>query len=193
MSKAPPPLTPRQAQWFQAVREGLEKDTDRSLEDWAALVKQTCPETAHKKRLEWLKANHGLGQNRASTVLDAAFGAIGWDNPDALADALWQTPNQRALLAALNAALADWDGLIVTQRKGYTAFSKSFQFAALSPAKPDGARLGLALAADADARLMAPKAKESWSERLRAVVPMADPTAIDAHLITLLRRAYDAS
>jgi hypothetical protein len=64
-------LTERQRQWFASVRATLESSTGRSLQDWAEVARR-CPETAHRKRLAWMKQTHGLGQNYASVVLNAA-------------------------------------------------------------------------------------------------------------------------
>jgi hypothetical protein len=136
-------LSPQQAKLFAAVREGLENETGRSLVDWAALVRETCPETAHAKRLAWLRDVHGFGKNRASRVLDRAFGSLGCNDPDALADQLWTTPDLRAIVAAVRAAVTAWPGVTEGQRKPFTAFSRKSQFAALAPVKTTGARLGL--------------------------------------------------
>lgn len=186
-------LSPQQAQWFASVREGLEQETGRTLEQWAALVRDTCPETAHAKRLAWLKAVHGLGQNRASAVLDAAFGSLGWSNPDALAEALWTTPEQQAIVAAVRAAVSDWPGITEGQRKSFTAFSRKSQFAALAPVKTTGARLGLAVLADEDPLLEPPRRREAWSDRLRAVLVLESAAAVDERALRLLKRAYEGS
>jgi hypothetical protein len=65
-------LTERQKKWFASLREGLERETGKSLEDWVAIA-QTCPETKPRAQLGWLKAFHSLGQNRASYVLSVSL------------------------------------------------------------------------------------------------------------------------
>jgi hypothetical protein len=67
-------LTEQQKKWFASVREGLQRETGKSLAAWVAIAK-TCPETAHRARLRWFKETHGLLQNRASYVLGEAFPA----------------------------------------------------------------------------------------------------------------------
>jgi hypothetical protein len=69
-----------------------------------------------------------------------------------------------------------------------TAWSRGVQFAAARPVKGGKAMLGLAVAADAGARLEAPK-NESWSERLKARVLLASPAEVDAGIAALLRAA----
>ena len=184
-------LTPRQQQWFASVRQGLEAETGRTLEQWAEIARG-CPETAHRARLGWLKAQHGLGQNRASLVLSAAFPSpAGWDAPDALEQALWTDGDGRAILAAVRRRAEVLPDVVCGQRKGFTAWSRGFQFAALRPVR-GGARLGLALPADADPRL-APAAREAWSERLTAVTVLSVPADVDDALAALLQAAWAGS
>lgn len=117
----PSGLTERQQKWFASVREGLERDTGKSLEDWAAIAR-TCTETKRSARTAWLKETHGLGINRASTVLFAAFPEeMSWDDGPALREALWQDPAGRAILEALEAALEDLKDVVQGQRKGFSA------------------------------------------------------------------------
>jgi hypothetical protein len=190
----PPPahLTARQEKWFASVREGLARDTGRSLAEWVEIAK-TCPETKPRARLQWLKTNYGLLQNRATLVLSEAFpSAETWAEPDALRAALWTDPGQSAILEAIEAAVRDLPQLIVGQRKTYTAWSREFQFAAARPVK-GGVRLGLAVAPDADPRLEPRKASESWSERCKAALVLSSAAEVDAGLKALLRQAWEGS
>ena len=49
-ANGPEHLTERQKKWFASVREGLARDTGKSLEEWVAIA-QACPETAPRARL----------------------------------------------------------------------------------------------------------------------------------------------
>lgn len=186
-------LTERQKKWFASVREGLARETGKSLEDWVAIAK-TCPETKPRARLGWLKQHHGLGQNRASYVLSVAFPSERptWDNPDEARVALWTDPASMAILEALEAAVAGFDGLVVGQRKTYSAWSREFQFAAAKPVKGGTAVLGLAVEPDTSPRLLEPKT-ESWSERLKAKLPLASPADVDDEVRALLKAAFERS
>jgi hypothetical protein len=186
-------LTDRQKKWFASVREGLERETGKSLEDWVTIAK-TCPETKPRAQLGWLKANHGLGQNRASYVLSVAFPSerMTWDKPDEARTALWTDPSSKAILEALEAAVADFDGLVTGQRKTYSAWSRQFQFAAAKPVKGGAAVLGVAVTPDASPRLLEPR-NESWSERLKAKVSLASPTDVDDEVRALLKTAWERS
>lgn len=185
-------LTDRQRKWFASVQASLPAKTGRSLEDWVAIA-QRCPETTHRRRQAWLKAEHGLGVNYASYVLMQAFPAEGpgWDEPQALRAALWQDAGSLAVLQALERAVAGLDGVVTGQRKGYTAFSRQVQFAAARPLKGGRALLGLKLDPAASPRLAAPARRESWSERLTATVELDRPEAVDAEIARLLQAAWE--
>ena len=186
-------LTPQQQKWFASVREGLERETGKSLAEWVTIAR-TCPETGHRARLKWFKERHGLLQNRASYVLGEAFPSVepGWSEPDALREALWSDPAQCALFEAVEAAVGGFEGLVVGQRKGYSAWSRNYQFAAVRPVK-GGARLGLAVAPDADPRLASAKPNEGWSERLKATLVFTAPGEVDDGVKALLKAAWEKS
>ena len=189
---AEPNLTPRQEKWFASVRASLERDTGKTMAQWIAIA-HGCPESGHRARLKWLKDTHGLLQNRASQVLSEAFGSVkAWSEPGALVDALWSDPASRAIFEAIDARAGALPGVIRTARKGYTAWSRQVQFAAARPVKGGKAMLGLAVAAEGDARLEAPK-NESWSERLKARIALASPDEADEALSALLRSAWEGA
>lgn len=192
-SDGPEHLTDRQKKWFASVREGLERETGKSLEDWVAIAK-TCPETKPRAQLGWLKQHYALGQNRASYVLSEAFPSerMTWDKPDEARDALWTDPASKAILEALEAAVGAFDGLIIGQRKTYSAWSRQFQFAAAKPVKGGTAVLGLAVVPDVSPRLLEPR-NESWSERLKSKVALASPAQVDDEIRALLKTAFERS
>ena len=194
MADATDDLTERQKKWFAAVRPNLEARTGKSLEAWIAIAR-ACPHTAKRERQAWLKAEHGLGQNHAMYVLSEAFPPEGptWREPDALRETLWSDPASRAILDAVEAAVSDLPDLVRGQRKGFTAFSRNFQFAAVKPVKGGAALLGLAVTAEADARLTAATGREGWSERLKSVTRLQTPGEVDAGIAALLRRSWESS
>lgn len=188
-----PVLTERQKKWFATVQANLERSTGRTLAGWVEIMRE-CPETTRKGRAAWLKAEYGVGANHAAQILHAADpqdGGHGWDEPDALRAALWKEPAGLTILQAVEAVAGATDGVIAGQRKGYTSFSRAVQFAAMRPLKGGRALLGLKLEPEASERLAAPTRKESWSERLTAVVELADATAVDAEIAALFQRAAE--
>ncbi len=197
MAKAAPDihstLTKRQRKYFATLKEGLERDTGKSLEAWAKIARK-CPETKPRARAQWLKENYGHTVNRASLILSAAFPeeSIGWDDPAKLIGALWKDQGLKAIYERLDAAAMTLKGAIRTPRTGYTAWAWEFQFAAARPYK-GAVRIGLALPPSADKRLEAAKPKEGWSERLKSVATVARPAEVDAGLKKMLKLAWEAS
>jgi hypothetical protein len=183
-------LTERQAKWFATVEANLEKNTGKPLADWLAVMK-ACPETKPRAQMAWLKTHHGVGQNSAAFILDATnpSAAGGWDDAEALRAALWKDPSAEAILKAVEALAGGVDGVISGQRKGYTAFSRKVQFAAIRPMKGGKALLGLKLDPSVSPRLEASARKESWSERLVSVVALDDPGRVDTELANLFEQA----
>jgi len=125
-------LTERQAKWFASIRNGLERDTGKTLAEWVAIAR-TCPDTKPRARLKWFKETHGLLQNRASYVLSEAFPSnMAWSERDDLVATLWKDARSKEIYEAVDALAMALDGAIRTPRKGYTAWARSFQFAAAS-------------------------------------------------------------
>ncbi len=182
-------LTPRQQKWFASIHDGLERETGKSLAEWTNLAR-ACPETAHRKRLAWMKTNYGLGQNRASMVLNAAFPPeASWSTPDALADTLWADPAARAVHESVRALIMALPDVVAGQRKTFTAYSRNFQFAALKPSK-SGVLLGLAIE---PAGALHPAGKEGWSERLLSKTTLQPGGELPAGLATWLRESWEKS
>lgn len=185
-------LTERQQKWFASVQASLERDTGKTLDQWVEIVRRDCPETELRKRQAWLKATHGLTIVRSGQIANAATPeASAWDDAAALRDALWTDPASRDILHAIEALTSGLPDVVPTQRKGFTAWSRAVQFAALKPLKGGKAMLGLAIEPDSDPRL-APAKKDSWSERLKATITL-ESTADTANLLPLLRAAWERS
>jgi hypothetical protein len=126
-------------------------------------------------------------------VLDLAFPSqMDWDNPEALRDELWKDPASRAIFDAVLARVASFEGLITGQRKGFSAWSRKAQFAAVKPVKGGGAILGMAVPPDADPRLQPATGKDGWSDRLKSRMVLASPANVDDEIAALLRRAFEA-
>ena len=192
MDTKPQGLTEQQQKWFASVRANLERETGKTLEQWVEIVRRECKETRPKARTDWLKATYGIGVNRAATIFSVAYPETGWEDADALRAALWTDPASTAILQAVEAAVANFDGLVTGQRKGFTAWSRKSQFAALKPVKGGTAMLGLAVGLDAATNLLPPK-NEGWSERLKAKITLADPADVDDEVKALLKAAWERS
>lgn len=185
-------LTERQQKWFATVEANFEKATGRPVAVWVDILKG-CPETRPKAQAAWLKATHGIGANHAAHILNAARPdeAMGWDDAEALRTALWSEPRSLAILEAIERAAAGVDGVISGQRKGYTSFSRAVQFAAARPLKDGRALLGLKLEPGASPRLSEAIRRESWSERLTAVIELDGPGAVNDEIARLFAAAAE--
>ena len=170
----------------------LEAATGRPLADWVEVMK-ACPEGGPRARMAWLKAEHGIGQNHAALILDACrpADAAGWEEPEALRAALWKDAGSRAVLEAIERIAGGVDAVVLGQRKGYTAFSRTVQFAAARPLKGGRALLGLKLDPAMSARLRPPIRRESWSERLTAVTELDGPDEADEEIARLFAAAAE--
>ena len=185
-------LTVQQRKWFASVREGLERDTGRTLAEWVTIA-TTCPETAPRARLRWFKETHGLLQNRASYVLDEAFPAPpSWSDPDTLRNALWASPASRAIFDAVEKQVLALPDVVVGQRKGYSAWSRRYQFAAIRPLAAGRARLGLAIAPMTHPGAE-PAKNEGWSERLKASLVLSAASEVSKQIAVFLQEAWAAS
>ena len=193
MAKRESHLTEAQQKWMTSVRASMKPETGRSLEQWAEIAR-ACPETRPRARLQWMKTQHGLGQNRAMAVFAEAFPdqSRSRENMEAANGALWADPGARAVLEAVQAAACSVGEVTEGARKSFTAWSRRVQFAAAKPATGGAVLLGLAVPPDASPRLQ-PAGKEGWSERLASKLHLERPDEVDGEVRDLLRRAFDAA
>lgn len=193
MTKRDATTTERQEKWFKSVEEGVLRESGRTVEEWVGEA-QKCPETSHSARLKWMKEEFGLGANRASLILGKAFpDKLGWNDPDALLAALWTDPRSREIYDAVEDFVETFDDVTVGPRKAFVGFSAELQFAAAKPTKTGAVRLGLAVPTDFSERLMAVKASEGWSDRLKSVIELNAIADLDDEVKRMLRAAHDAS
>lgn len=61
-----------------AILDNVPKNTGKSLDEWADLIKKKGP-AATKDRREWLKKEHKIGGTTASMLVDYAEGNVGED------------------------------------------------------------------------------------------------------------------
>lgn len=154
---------------------------------------KTCPETQVKAQLAWLETQHGVGQNHGVHILNAwrPGGGPGWDAPDELRAQLWKDAASAAILTELEAVAAKDPTVVTGYRKNFTSFSRAVQFAATRPLKGGRTLLGLKLEPEASPRLSPAVRKESWSERLTAVVELEGPDQVDDEIARVFALAAE--
>lgn len=177
--------TDRQTKWFATLQSTFEQATGKPIEAWIDIVRKDAPEGGRRSREKWLKDTYGLSMVRAGQIMMAMEPAA---EPQDMRASLWKDAEGQALLAAFEALIVPLDGVISTQRKGYSAWSRTFQFAAMKPVR-GGAVVGLALPPEADPRL-SPAKNTGWSERLKAIAHVATPDEVGAlaHLVEAAAR-----
>ena len=185
-------MTERQQKWFASVRDGLQRDTGKSLAEWVDIAKG-CPVRGTRAQLQWFKGTHGLLQNRAMYVLREAFPSeAGWDEPEVLQKALWTDAASRQIFEAVEKMALSMPDVVAGQRKGFSAWSRTYQFAALRPVRGGMARLGLAVPPGTHESLE-PAKKEAWSERLRSATVLHSTRDVSPQIASLLQASWDAS
>ena len=135
---ADPNLTERQAKYFASMRASLRAATGKTLDEWVAIA-QTCPRLAHRAARSGGSRKTTASSRTAprwSSPKRSARQPVG--PPDALIDALWTDPASRAIFEAIDQMATAAPGALRTARKGYTAWSRAFQFAAARPLKGGG-------------------------------------------------------
>lgn len=185
-------MSARSAAWMAAVTASLERDTGKTLDQWVKIAK-TCPETAPRKRAQWLKEKYGLGVNRAAQIFSAAFqGGPSWDQPEALLDQLWKDKNGRAIYDAVAKMVRkEFPEAIIGPRKTFVTFSRSIQFAGILPAKDGKAELGMPLPVSTSKRLTPMKSGRPWAEKHTAILVLSSPKEVDAEVKRLLKLAWE--
>ncbi len=185
-------VSDRQKKWFSSLREGLERDTGKSLSEWVEIAR-TCPETKPRARQKWLKEKYGVGQNRAIMIFNEVFSdSLQWDNPAKLEEGLWKDEKKRSVYKRVVAEVEKLDGANVHVRKSFVGFSRKVQFAAAKPIK-DGVRVGFAVDPAESSRLSPSTRRECWSERNVSVLELAKLTEIDAEFKRVLKLAWENS
>ena len=96
----------------------------------------------------------------------------------------------RSIHDAVMAAIQPWGDFEVAPKKGYVALRRKKQFAMLGPKTIDRAELGINLKDDvASERVVAQKP----GGMCQYAVALSAPADVDAEVLAVLRRAYDAA
>ena len=174
----------------------IEKKTGQDL-DALRLAIASSGQTKHGEVRTWLMETYGLGYGDANTLAHAAAGGKGATaaSDDAAADPLadiytGKKAHLRSIHDAVMAAIQPWGDFEVAPKKGYVALRRKKQFAMLGPRTADRAELGINLKDDvASERIVAQKP----GGMCQYAVALTSPADVDAELLSVLRRAYDAA
>lgn len=185
-------LTERQAKWFATIRAGLEKDTGKTLEEWVGIAR-ACPETKHRARLSWFKANHGLLQNRASIVLDETFkDQMGWSESVSLVDNLWTDPLLARDLRSREVGGDRISGHNRDRAQGLHCVVAQGSIRCAETVEGRRRFAWLAIIEPTDPRLESAKGN-GWSERLKFRAKLSRPADVDPGICDCLEMAWRGS
>jgi hypothetical protein len=152
--------------------------------------------TKHGEVRTWLMETYGLGYGDANTLAHYAAGGKGTAPvSEAGADPLdgiytGKKAHLRSIHDAVMAAIQPWGDFEVAPKKAYVALRRKKQFAMLGPKTNDRAELGINLKDDvASERIVAQKP----GGMCQYAVALSTPDDVDAELLSVLRRAYDAA
>lgn len=151
----------------------------------------------HGEVRSWLMETYGLGYGDANALAHFAAGDKGATpaSDDAAADPLadiytGKKAHLRSIHDAVVAAIQPWGDFEVAPKKGYVALRRKKQFAMLGPKTVDRAELGINLKDDVgSARIVAQKP----GGMCQYAVALTAPADVDAEVLSVLRRAYDAA
>lgn len=175
----------------------IEKKTGKTR---AALVQMigASGKAKHGEIRDWLKTAHGLGHGDANTLTHYALRggtfatAEAAAGGDAVLDGIYKDKkaHQRAIHEALMKGITAFGAFEIAPKSGYVSLRRKKQFAMLGPKTNDRFELGLNLKDD----IADPRAKKQPPGGMcQYIVALTDASEVDAKLIALVRRAYDAA
>lgn len=178
------------------MAETLKKNTGKSLDQWAALAKQSG-KIKHGEVLGWLKTEHALTHGFANLVAhrtlksDASAKLAAGD--DLVAEMFGgDKASLRPIFdAIMKQALAFGSDIEQAPKKGYLSLRRRTQFALLQPSTKTRFDLGLKLKGVVPAGRL--ETAGSWNTMVSHRVRLASPSDVDAEVIGWLRQAYDGA
>lgn len=174
----------------------IENKTGKSLKQLADAVAKSG-KTKHGEIRDWLKETYGLGHGDANTLThvalksDGASAAKGASSEDVLAEIYsGKKAHLRPVHEALMKGIAKFGDFEIAPKKGYVALRRKKQFAMLGPKTNERFELGINSKDEIkDARVKALPA----GGMCQYAVALTDAKEVDAALIAIVKRAYDAA
>lgn len=176
----------------------IEKKTGKRLAQLSVAI-AGCGKTKHGEIRTWLMNTLGLGHGDANTLVHfvlksdgaGAARAAGASADDVL-DEIYsgKKAHLRPIHDKLMGALDAFGAFEIAPKKGYLSLRRKKQFAMLGPKTNERFELGLNLKDD----LSDPRVKRLPPGGMcQYVVPLTRPEEVDAKLIAIVKRAYDAA
>ena len=193
LTMARKPKEPDKIQLYVAAMEAnLERATGKTMAYWVRIARK-CPHKRPSDRLKWLKSEHGLGLARAGLVLGRAFGlaALGHADPQDAIDRLFARSfaPQKPLYLRVASFIERLGKGTTTPRRGYVAFYRLKQFAAIKPSRK-GLLVGLALKKYPKDRRLVEVSNLGGGDRNRMALVLVTAKDFDRKAKDLLRQAH---
>lgn len=183
-------------QAFATQLRNIEAKTGHDL----AALRLAIAASGHSKHADvrsWLMETYSLGYGDANSLVHFASGSkgpgsgggAGQDDP---LDVIYagSKAHLRAVHDTVIAAISPWGAFEVSPKKGYVALRRKKQFATLGPKTTARAELGINLKDQvASERIVAQKP----GGMCQYAVALTRPDEVDAPLLEVLRRAYNAA
>jgi predicted transport protein len=177
----------------QTMIDNLEKNTGKSLAEWAALVRNSGL-AKHGEMIKYLKSEHGLTHGYANMIaLKARETADVPTTTDDLVESQYKGKETlRPIYDALVAAVAQFgDDVEIAPKKAYVSLRRNKQFGLIQPSTKTRLDVGLNLSdAAADGRL---EQSGSFNSMVSHRVRLSQAGEVDEELIGWLRQAYEAA
>lgn len=174
----------------------IEKKSGKTLAQLSAAIAKSG-KTKHAEIRGWLMEQYGLGHGDANTLVhlasksDGASAAAGAPIDDVL-DQIYagKKAHLRPVHEKLMSAIDKFGVFEVAPKKGYVALRRQKQFAMLGPKTNERFELGLNLKDDVRDPRVKPVPPGGMCQYVATLTSTDD---IDAKLIAIIKRAYDAA
>jgi len=170
----------------------IEAKTGQSLEALCAEINGSG-KVKHGEIRTWLMERFGLGYGDANALAHAAKSepAKPEDTEDPLAQIYFGTKEHlRSIHDALITAVTSWGEFEQSPKKAWVALRRKKQFAMLGPKNAQSAELGINLKDEIKSSRILPQKPGGMCQYAIAI---SDADEIDAELLAVLRRAFDAA
>lgn len=166
----------------------IEMRTGKSIACWKDAIAASGKQK-HGEIRSWLKDVACLGHGDANLLASVATAVEQDCNP---LDTIYagRKAHLRAVQDAVLAAVTPWGDFEIAPKKAYVALRRKKQFAMIGPKNTSVAELGINLK---DALVSDRVIAQKPGGMCRYAVILATPADLDADIIAILRRAYDAA
>ena len=181
---------------FQTQLENIQKKTGKSLDELAAIVKESG-QTKHGEIRDMLKEKLGLGHGDANALVHAVFQSDGQraaegKSADAVLDEIYTGPKagMRSIHDELMKHIVKFGEFEILPKKGYVSLRRKKQFAMIGPKTNTRFEVGInAKDLKKNTRLL----EQPKGSMCNYVVNVTDAKEVDPELIAWIKSAYEGA